>query len=67
MEKGGGLAWRVQDKKTYYSARTNYGPRGNNIGLYCMVNWGRVWKVYAENVFLSPDKCWFHFRKLIYQ
>jgi len=53
IEKGGGVIWRVQDERTYYSARTNYGPRGNNIGLYCMVNWDRVWKVYAENVFLS--------------
>lgn len=61
MEKGGGLAWRVQDGKTYYSARTNYGPRGNNIGLYCMVNWDRVWRAYAENVFLSVEK-WYTMR-----
>lgn len=53
IENGGGLAWRVQNESTYYSVRTNYGPRGNNIGLYCMVNWRRVWKVYAKNVRLS--------------
>ncbi|KPL02299.1 MAG: hypothetical protein AMK75_02980 [Planctomycetes bacterium SM23_65] len=53
IEKGGGLAWRVRNESTYYNVRTNYGPRGNNIGLYCMVNWNRVWKVYAENVRLS--------------
>ena len=53
LEKGGGLAWRVRNESTYYSVRTNYGPRGNNVGLYCMVKWKRVWKVYAENVRLS--------------
>jgi len=53
IEKGGGLAWRVRNESTYYCVRTNYGARGNNIGLYCMVNWNRVWKVYEKNVHLS--------------
>lgn len=39
-ERGGGLAWRVQDPRNYYVAR--YSPRAGDFALYKVHNFGRV-------------------------